>query len=124
LFTRVNILVLGLHGPARFNELVKRFTTKREFLVVLFDLPDKLRVSSAVLPGGSELIRSLRHTALETLSHDSLSRAGKRGEEIGSSLAFWAFETHVDEELLGFICGTEVDLSTLVQDGDLVKDLV
>jgi hypothetical protein len=53
----------------------------------------------------------------------SESWIGERSQEIGSGLARWVIEPHVNEELLGLIGGPEVDLTSFAKYGDLVKNL-
>jgi len=92
--------------------------------LVLLDLDLQSLVLGAVLPGSSKLIGGAGNLALESLSHDSLTRSSHGGQEIRSGLASRALKTEVDKVLLGSVGAAKEDLATLVEDGGLVEKVV
>ncbi|KAI6753414.1 hypothetical protein HG531_005583 [Fusarium graminearum] len=121
---RLKTLTLGLLGLLRGTESLGVRAVDGVSNLVVLNLDLKSSILGAVLPGGRKLIGGAGNLALESISHDSLVGSGHGGEEIRSGLASRALETQVDEVLLGSISAAKEDLSTLVDDGRLVEQVV
>lgn len=89
------------------------------------DVIDQLLALLTELPRGGEVIGSpwYRPDILNVRPNNAFLWVGHRGEKVCCCLAIRAVIAQVNEILLGLILGTEVDLSTLVQDGDFVECL-
>lgn len=89
------------------------------------DIIDQLLPLLAELPRAGEVIRRLwyRPDVLNVGPNDAFLWVRHRGEKVCCCLAVGAVIAQVNEILLGLILGAEVDLSSLVQDGDFVECL-
>lgn len=86
---------------------------------IVVDLVDKSRLLLALLPGPGKLVRSSRWIGAG--ADYSLGWVGHRSEEVGCCLLLGANEAEVLKVGLGLVRPSEVDLTALVQDNDLVK---
>lgn len=89
------------------------------------DIIDQLLALLTELPRGGEVIGRPRYRPdiLNVRPNNAFLWVSHRGEKVCCCLTIGAVIAQVNEILLGLILGAEVDLSTLVQDGDFVECL-
>ena len=121
---RLGTLTLGLLGLLGGAESLSIRTVDGMLVLVLFDLSLERLVLGTVLPSSGKLVGCTRSLALKARANNTLDGTGHGGQEIGSGLTRRAFETQVDEVLLGLIGTAEEDLATLVQDSSLVEEVI
>lgn len=92
--------------------------------LVLLDLVLQPLVLDTLPPAGGEFVGRPGCLVLESRAHDTLQRARHGSQEVRSSLPWGAVETQVNEVLSCFAGGTEEDLTALVKNDGLVKQIV
>jgi hypothetical protein len=91
--------------------------------IKFLDVLQKLGSIVTFLPCQGEFIRGKGSPAEKSFSDNTLSRAGDRCEEVRSCLSRWTFKSHVDEVFLRRMNLPEINLSSFVQNCDLVEYL-
>lgn len=104
-------------------EFLKIFTADRvqsiEFVNVLQELGSIVTLS----PYRSEFVWGKWRPPHKSFSNNALRRAGDRCEEVGGSLSKRTFESHVNEVFFRCMDFPKINLSTLIKDRYLIKDL-
>jgi hypothetical protein len=115
--------MFGLFGFSRLEELLEWLSSHREFAVESLNVFEKAGSVFTVSPAGSKLVRCSGNAGLPAFSSVPLVRTGDRCEEVSRRCPFRAVETHVNEVLLGGISLSKVDLTTFIEQDDLVENL-
>src|SRR5689334_8223811 len=95
--------------------------TDRVQMVVLVDFLQELCSLRTRLPDGREFQSILWSPVLPAWANDCLFRTGHRCKEIAVSLSIRALKSETFEVLTTVLGGSEINLMSIVQDGDLVE---
>jgi hypothetical protein len=109
---------------AGISELLQRLSSDGVFSIKILNIAKQLSTIFTLLPHGSKLIWGVGGFALESIPYNTFSGTGQRCEKVGGSLARWTLESHVNEEGLRGVDVAKVNLSSFIQDGNFVKDLL
>jgi len=115
--------MLRLLDTAGIFEFLKIFASKRVGLIVLINLLHECSTLRTVLPHFGEVIRCSWYSIFPTISYNTFLRTRHRSEEICSSLSFRAIKTKVNKIFLCIRATAEVNLTSFVQDENLVENL-
>jgi hypothetical protein len=91
--------------------------------IKLVDVLQKLGSIVTLLPCQGEFIRGKGSAAEKSFSNNTLSRTGDRCEEVRGCLPRWTLKSHVDEVFFRRMNLPEINLSSFVQNCDLIEDL-
>ena len=115
---------LGLLAAAGALELLVLLAADGELRIVRLDIAEQLLPLGALFPPLRKFVRRARDALLKPWADNALRRVRERGQEVAGGLALGALKAHPEEELLGVGRAAEVNLTTLVEQDDLVKEIV
>jgi hypothetical protein len=91
--------------------------------IKFLDVLQKLGSIVTLIPCMGEFIRGKGSAAEKSFSNNTLSRAGDGCEEVRGCLSRWTFKPHFDKVFPRRMNLPEINLSSFVQNRDLVEDL-